>query len=262
MEYSIILLGHFEGSQVMKEKIQAKLQELIEVYCRETGIQNLWREPIIKYGDVKSPHFDELKELVDSNHYHPLDYLTSATVVLSYFLPFSKSVMESNISGELISEPWALAYEHSNKMASYINDQLCKYINELGYDACPPRDAGMINDGYPRSCWSQRHVAYVCGHGTFGLNNMLISDKGCVGRYYSIITALPIEPDDVVTEERCIYKRNGGCKLCVDRCVANALTVDGFERLKCLDQCNVNEEIYPAAGACGKCVVGLPCSFK
>ena len=125
MEYSIILLGHFEGSQVMKEKIQAKLQELIEVYCRETGIQNLWREPIIKYGDVKSPHFDELKELVDSNHYHPLDYLTSATVVLSYFLPFSKSVMESNISGELISEPWALAYEHSNKMASYINDQLC-----------------------------------------------------------------------------------------------------------------------------------------
>ena len=53
MEYSIILLGHFEGSQVMKEKIQAKLQELIEVYCRETGIQNLWREPIIKYGDVK-----------------------------------------------------------------------------------------------------------------------------------------------------------------------------------------------------------------
>ena len=103
MEYSIILLGHFEGSQVMKEKIQAKLQELIEVYCRETGIQNLWREPIIKYGDVKSPHFDELKELVDSNHYHPLDYLTSATVVLSYFLPFSKSVMESNISGEIIS---------------------------------------------------------------------------------------------------------------------------------------------------------------
>lgn len=87
----------------------------------------------------------------------------------------------------------------------------------------------MINDGFPRSKWSQRHVAYVCGHGTFGLNNMLISDRGCVGRYYSIITALPIETDPVVTEERCLYKRNGGCKLCVKRCVAEALTEKEFK---------------------------------
>lgn len=246
----------------MREKIQLKLQELIDEYCRQAGIESFWREPIIKFGDVHNPLFDELKELVDPHHYHPLDYLDGATVVLSYFMPFKEEIGISNIQGQLISEPWALAYEHSNKMASYINEELCKYIKELGYDACPPRDAGMINDGYPRSRWSQRHVAYVCGHGTFGLNNMLISDKGCVGRYYSIITTLPIAADPVVTEERCLYKKDGSCKECVDRCVAGALKVDGFDRLKCLDQCNINEETYPEAGACGKCVVGLPCSFR
>lgn len=246
----------------MKGKIQAEIQRLMEEYCADAGIESLWREPVVKYGDVKSPLFDKLKELVDPNHYHPLDYLPQATAVLSYFLPFKREVMESNIEGTLISDLWALAYEHSNKMASYINENLCRFINDLGYDACPPSDIGMINDGFPRSKWSQRHVVYVCGHGTFGLNNMLISDRGCVGRYYSIITALPIETDPVVTEERCLYKRNGGCKLCVKRCVAEALTEKEFKRLKCLDQCNINEEIYPAASACGKCVVGLPCSFK
>ena len=246
----------------MKEKIQLKLNELIDLYCEEAGIKSLWQEPVIKYGDVNNPLFDKLKELVDPNHYHPLDYLPGGTLVLSYFLSFKKEVAESNVDGKLISEPWALAYEHSNKMSAYINEELCKYIKSIGYDACPPRDAGMISDGNPRSRWSQRHVAYVCGHGTFGLNNMLISDKGCVGRYYSVVTSLPIEADPVVTEERCLYKKSGSCKLCVKRCVADALTVGEFRRLKCLDQCNINEETYPAAGACGKCVVGLPCSFR
>lgn len=244
----------------MREKINLKLQKLIEEYYKSNGAENLWKEPVIKYGDVNSPLFDKIKELVDPRHYHPLDYLPDATVVLSYFLPFRSEIEESNISGRLISEQWAKAYELSNKMAGYINEELCKYIHELGYDACPPSDAGMISDGNPRSLWSQRHVAYVCGHGTFGLNNMLISDRGCVGRYYSVITALPIEPDPVVTEERCLFKKDGSCGLCIERCVAGALTAQGFDRLKCLDQCNENEKTYPAAGACGKCVVGLPCS--
>ena len=158
----------------MKGKIQAEIQRLMEEYCADAGIESLWREPVVKYGDVKSPLFDKLKELVDPNHYHPLDYLPQATAVLSYFLPFKREVMESNIEGTLISDLWALAYEHSNKMASYINENLCRFINDLGYDACPPSDIGMINDGFPRSKWSQRHVAYVCGHGTFGLNNICL----------------------------------------------------------------------------------------
>lgn len=245
----------------MREKIQAKIQEVMDKYCQDAGIESFWREPVVKYGDVHNPLFEKLKELVDPQHHQPLEYMPDSTVVLSYFLPFKKEVGDSNIDGTLISEQWALGYEHANKMAALINDELCKYIKELGYDACIPWDIGMINDGFPRSRWSQRHVAYVCGHGTFGLNNMLISDKGSVGRYYSIITSLPIEADPVVTEERCLYKRDGSCRECVDRCVVGALKVDGFDRLKCLDQCNVNEEIYPEASACGKCVVGRPCSF-
>lgn len=30
--------------------------------------------------------------------------------------------------------------------------------------------------------WSHRHAAYIAGLGIFGINNMLITNKGCVGR--------------------------------------------------------------------------------
>ena len=37
------------------------------------------------------------------------------------------------------------------------------------------------------SNWSERHVAYVCGLGTFGCQG-LITSKGLAGRFGSIIT--------------------------------------------------------------------------
>ncbi len=36
---------------------------------------------------------------------------------------------------------------------------------------------------------------------------MLISEKGCVGRYYSIVTRLDIEADSIIEEERCTFKK-------------------------------------------------------
>ena len=120
----------------------------------------------------------------------------------------------------------------------------------------------MIGMDNPKSRWSQRHVAYLAGHGTFGINNMLISDVGSVGRYFSLVTAMDIEPDLPVREERCLWKQDGSCGLCVKRCVAGALTETGFDRFRCLEQCLVNMERYPGADVCGKCTVELPCSYE
>jgi epoxyqueuosine reductase QueG len=114
------------------------------------------------------------------------------------------------------------------------------------------------------SDWSHRHVAYIAGLGKFGLNNMLITDKGCCGRIGTVITNLEIEPAERKDKEYCLYKYNGSCKKCVDRCVNDALTVDGFNRKRCYDMCLANAEIYENIGlsdVCGKCLANLPCSF-
>lgn len=247
----------------MHQRMEEKLWQLILEYCRDRNLPVIWKKPIVRFADVRNPGFMQMKKIVVPEHYMPEDFLPEAKNVLSWFLPFLPDVGRDNLEGSLCSSRWANAYLVTNEMAVCINEQLAAYIREeLGFDAAAPVDAGMISMENPRSRWSQRHVAYLAGHGTFGRNNMLISDAGTVGRYFSIVTTLDTETDTPVTEERCLWKKDGSCGACVMRCEAGALTASGFDRFRCLQQCLTNMERYPGADVCGKCIVELPCSYK
>lgn len=246
----------------MRKHIEEAIWSFIGDYCERHGKEIIWERPIVNYADAANPLFSKLRSLIVPDHYLPTDYLQNAVTVLSYFLPFRKAIAESNVDGVPCSSIWADAYLTTNAMAAELNERMVALIRDMGFDARVPFNAGMISNALPKSRWSQKHVAYIAGHGTFGLNNMMISDKGGVGRYYSIVTTLPIKADPIVQEERCLYKRNGKCGLCARRCSTGALTTQGFDRFKCLEQCLKNERLYPGADICGKCVVGLPCSFS
>ena len=246
----------------MRQRVEEKIWQMILEYCRQREISVIWKKPIARFADAAHTGFASLRELVTPEHYVPQDFLPNAKNVLSWFLPFLPEVGCGNLEGKLSSAQWATAYLVTNEMAAYINEQLARYIREeLGFDAAVPIDAGMISMENPRSRWSQRHVAYLAGHGTFGLNNMLISDAGAVGRYFSIVTTLEVNPDQPIREERCLWKKDGSCGACVKQCKAGALTTAGFDRFACLKQCLINMEQYPGADVCGKCTVELPCSY-
>ena len=243
--------------------MEEKIWQLIIEYCQDRSLPILWRKPIVRFADAADPGFARLRQIVDSGHHVPQDYLSEAKTVLSWFLPFLPEVGNNNLPGQLCSAQWADAYLVTNEMAVWINEQLVQFLKaECGVCAAVPTDAGMIGMDNPRSRWSQRHVACLAGHGTFGKNNMLISDSGSVGRYFSVVTALDVLPDTPVAEERCLWKRDGSCGLCIKRCPVNALTEGGFDRFKCLDQCLKNMARFPGADVCGKCTVELPCSYQ
>lgn len=247
----------------MRQTIEEKIWQLILEYSGDRKLPFIWQKPIVRFADAKAEEFKNLRQIVDPGHHVPEDYLPGAKNVLSWFLPFLPEVGRNNLAGELSSRQWAEGYLVTNEMAAWVNDRLAEYIrNGLDAEAAVPTDAGMIGMDNPRSRWSQRHVAYLAGHGTFGLNNMLISDVGSVGRYFSLITTLECQPDEPVTTERCLWKRDGSCGLCAKRCAAGALTTEGFDRFKCLAQCLVNMERFPGADVCGKCTVELPCSYE
>lgn len=246
----------------MKKMLENVLWEFINKYCQQNAIRNVWQCPVMKFASAANPLFAELKTLIVHNHYLPSDYLPNANTVISYFLPFVRRVGQSNLGERPCSALWAEAYIHANAMAVELNGHLVDTLRAQRVEACIPSDVGMISNELPKSRWSQRHVAYIAGHGTFGLNNMLISDEGSVGRYYSLITSLEVPADRLVHDERCLYKKSGTCKLCVQRCFAGALTENGFDRGKCLEQCMKNDALYRGADVCGKCVVELPCSHK
>ena len=247
----------------MREKLEEKIWQLIHQYCTEKSQPILWRKPLVRFADAADPGFPQLRGIVDPDHHLPGDYLKDAKCVLSWYLPFLPEVGKENNTDGLSSPSWATAYLVTNEMAAWVNEQLVHFVREeLGADAAVPTDAGMISMENPRSRWSQRHVAYLAGHGTFGKNNMLISDVGSVGQYFSIVTTLSVMPDRRITEERCGWKKDGSCGLCFKRCAGGALTESGFDRFRCLEQCLINMARYPGADVCGKCTVELPCSYE
>lgn len=128
------------------------------------------------------------------------------------------------------------------------------------------------------SDWSHRHIAYAAGLGTFGLNNMLLTRHGCCGRFSTVITNLDLETGQPLTEEYCLYKKNGTCGVCVKHCPTGALTFHGYDRFRCYALCQENAKLYTQFGSsytnedgtgansvgsevCGKCITGSPCAF-
>ncbi|SNS11225.1 Epoxyqueuosine reductase QueG (queuosine biosynthesis) [Anaerovirgula multivorans] len=249
----------------MKEKIEKYIKEFVKKYPEVKGTETRWKEPLIAYADAKNPMFLELKKIVVPTHGIPTDFLQDAKTVITYFLPFEGEVVKSNIKGKESSRTWGMAYIETNRLILDLNTYLHEKIQELGYQSTIIPATHNFDVETLISEWSHRHVAYIAGLGKFGLNNMFITEKGCCGRVGSIVTNIKIEATEVKEEEYCLYKTKAICKKCVEGCINGALTVDGYDRHKCYEMCLHNDEYLGDIGVtdvCGKCMVGVPCSFR
>lgn len=251
---------------VMKVLVEQLINEFVGSYKQINNTQTVWREPLIGFANSNNGLFLKIKEMIDDNYLLPHDILPEAKTVVSYFIPFTEEMVKTNKGGKIPSREWAVAYVETNILLDELAEHLISSLEEVGVKADMAR---FPKPGYDTkkvvSYWSQRHVAYACGLGTFGINNMLITDKGCCGRFGSIVIDAKIEPNPVLTEERCLYKINKSCMQCVEACPSNALTEKGFDRFRCYDLLTEYDKIYSDSGdtrVCGKCLACLPCSFK
>lgn len=255
----------------MKKYIQEAIEKFIRNYEENTVTK--WGSPIVGFAAVKGTE-TYLREMMP-DHGLASDMMEDANIIIAYFVPFLESMAKTNRAEGLASEEWAIAYEETNVMLGEINEYLIMLLQEKGYKAAVHPAAGRFNKEKLISNWSQRHVAYMAGLGTFGMNNMLITEKGCCGRFSSVITNLDAAADTPVSNEFCTFKSSGKCGACMKKCPAGALTPDGFERHKCYEICLKNAAVYTAFGSsyreegqpsngsevCGKCVAGMPCAF-
>ena len=244
---------------------QALLQEMtqfLEEYHTRTGAVTQWKTPLIGYADVHHPYIRSLRELISPTHYMPEDILPGARVILSYFVGFPEEIGQGNVPGDVPSQQWAQAYGETNEMFLHMNHHLQKVLSQWGYQAATPEQIGTLGPDRIYSNWSQRHIAYAAGLGTFGMNNMLITQNGCCGRFYSLVTDLPVLPGKPLERENCLYKREGKCGACIRRCPTKALSAErSFDRQRCYHQLS-QHEIACGERVCGKCVVGMPCTFR
>lgn len=250
----------------MEDKIKELITACIENENALFTAYNTWRKPLISIVDANDKRIHTLKEIVSKNHLLPHDILHDATSIICFFIPFTDEIIKSNIPNKISSKEWALTYIRTNALIAKINNEIELFMNNAGYTVGKIPATHNFDTKTLISNWSHRHIAYFAGLGSFGINNMLITDNGCCGRLGSIVTNYPFEQSKVINyKERCLNKINGSCGLCLKKCVNDALNDKEYNRFVCYEMCLENAEFHKNIGyadVCGKCLVGLPCSYK
>lgn len=247
-----------------KARLQKILNSFVAQYQESHSTITKWRQPLMAVASAADPLFVKLKSVVSPSHFLPVDLLCTARTVVTYFIPFEKSIAQSNVHGHLASEEWARAYIETNALLTALGLAMKKAIELAGFSAEFTPPTHKFDPKILFSDWSHRHVAYIAGLGKFGLNNMLITESGCCGRIGSFVTSLDLPANSKAKDEACLYRHNGSCERCVKRCVGNALYTDQFDHYKCYKVYLENKKKYEKmglAGVCGKCLVSTPCSF-
>jgi len=223
----------------------------------------IYEAPIFAFGAADDEYFRLLKEpsAIGDHFSLPREWLPEAKTVISFFLPFTAVVKKGNRRDRVWpSEEWLHGriegQSFLNKLSHYLNSNLMN----AGYKSIVPSlDERFWSKSTPlfTSNWSERHVAYACGLGTFGLSKGLITKKGIAGRFGSIVTELYLDPSQ--REYTSIYEYCSMCGACGKNCPAKAISIEkGKNHTICSDFLAKTAEKYNPRYGCGKCQIGVP----
>ncbi len=229
------------------------------------GGMRIYDSVIVAFAAADDPLFEKLKEpgVIGPDHLSPPQWLASARSVISYFLPFTKEIRQSNRHPGLPSEEWVSARIDGEEFNRAVRKSLLSLVEKLNGQGVAPALESRFKVKGVTSNWSERHAAYIAGLGTFGLHSHLITAKGCAGRLGSVITSLELAPtarpyNDL--HEYCLWFTNGTCGDCIERCPSEALTFEGKDKHAC--ESYLNTEIMPRYKpryGCAKCQIAVPC---
>jgi len=208
-----------------------------------------------------------------AGNYPPPPSADELTVV-SWALCQTQATKEANrAQTRFPSEPWARSRIYGHRCGRYLQKTLVKALSLQGVAAVAP---ALLPDwmetespAYGRSStWSERHVAYISGLGTFGLCGGLITERGQAARFGSVIVHAHIPPTPRSYSDPfayCLFYHDGSCTACVDRCPVGAVGPGGRDKKACAQHLEVAtaEHVKREYGfegyGCGLCQTGVPC---
>jgi len=238
---------------------------------RDARTLTKYRRALIGFADALDPDFLRLRTFINQFHRLPTDILPGARTVVSFFIPFTREIVVANERHPFVAEEWATAYSETNQLIEQICSSLAIKLGKEGVKANWELPTHNFDKESMTSYWSHKSVAKIAGLGSFGLNQMLITDSGCAGRFGSIITDASVTPTPKSKIESCLHLVDKSCVACVERCPNHALTITGLDKHKCYQRCLEADKAYSYLAesrglprpfdACGKCSIG-PCSLK
>jgi ferredoxin len=251
-----------------------------------------FEEPLVGFASGMNPLFFEYKSLIGSFHLTPREVIASVLKkkgrelllseieqisIISWILPISEDTRKSNRKeNKFPSKLWSYTKDFGEACNNALRKHVKGFLEDLGHIAIAPT---LLPSYQPfrdqkagwTSFWSERHIAYACGLGTFSLTDGFITPKGMAIRIGSIVTLLKLTPSEKKyrhPKENCLQFRNEKCGKCILRCPAGAITENGHDKDKCWEYVESEPlkvrrlENGAQTPSCGLCQTGVPCEFE
>lgn len=240
-----------------------------------------FEEPLVGIASASDPLFDEYRRIIGPFHATPQEVLTQAcgagaraSSVVCWSLPVGRAARFANRrETRLPAREWAFTRSFGEQLNGALRRHVVQFLQGLGHRAVAPllapewKELSATPVGIA-STWSERHAAYAAGLGTFSLNDALITVRGIAHRLGSVVTNLRIQPTlRPYADHRayCLHFRGASCAVCMRRCPAEAITLDGHDKERCKAYVYgaVPREVSALFGVtqvgCGLCQTKVPC---
>lgn len=244
-----------------------------------------FEEPIVGFANARDPIFVDYKRIIGEFHLTPLEYLDKIFPeeeydngsVISWILPLNEETRKSNrLEIKYPSKRWALTRELGEEFNNEVGRHVIGFLQKKAFNAVAPGNSDIFKvASYKKvgraSNWSERHIAYACGLGTFSLSNGFITEKGIAMRCGSVITNLKLKPSRRGYKnhlENCLFYRKSPCRVCIKRCPAGAISEKGNDKRKCRNYIKGTIEPYAIeyyrinTPGCGLCQTNVPCESR
>lgn len=276
----------------MSNSINEWITKLIVSFVEESPENNLgghfheraWDLPIVGFSRGDDDLYLFMKEDIGDFYWTPyeifnmtfpeVDATSQQLSIISWILPQTQMTKDEQRSEKACPTERAVQARvngdnFNRKVAEFVIDAL----EGKGYRSMSPMLSPLWetkeSEKYSyASTWSERHTAYICGLGTFGLSDGLITTVGKAMRCGSVISKVDLLPSIrkyAIHNEYCLYYKNGSCMKCAERCPAGAITEKGHDKNKCREyQKNVTGNYLTEKYGinllyCGICQFGVPC---
>ena len=256
----------------------------------ETSGDAIFDEPLVKFADGDDPIFVKYKEIIDPSHLTPrealaIDYGGESGVtadhvsVISWILPIREKTRRSNrVQTEVPSRLWSHTRWFGEQFNAVLRRHTLGTLRAMGAVAVAPGLPPILqmksNEKGLFSNWSERHVAFAAGLGTFGLSDGFITERGIAHRCGSVVCSLELQPSARTSDDpygNCLHYVQDSCGLCMLRCPAGAITEAGHDKEKCrqyLNRIGYNPKTFAdgydlatSVAGCGLCQTGVSCEF-
>lgn len=194
--------------------------------------------------------------------------------VISWAISHTEATKADNrLQTDMPSERWARSRIYGQSRNRALHRALVAALAAQGHSAVAPallpQHAEMHSERQGRSSdWSERHVAYTSGLGTFSLCGGLITSLGQAVRLGSVIVQAALPPTERPYSgpfDYCLYFNGVDCTACADRCPVGSMGDKGRDKLVCAQHLEVAtaefvQREYGFKGyGCGLCQTGVPC---